>query len=396
MTPTRTRPPPAVETGEDQPLAAEERRLRRILQVLAFLFLSGMLAYLVPAFLPSTQAAFVQLPFVTNSVVKVGVLGLLAFFAAANPRRHSLLTRLVITGHLVSIAATVAVLLFGDAAGTLIGSSLPLRPVLYGSIFLDGTIVLDSGPGLPRRGAGALAAALLDAPPVPGPHRPERGRHPRRGGGPLTEDVARDVDRYLADFRGRGKWISRLALLTVHLLPLLGLRAPFAYLPAAERREFIPAPVLRNHGSQALAGGVGAWPSRRPSAWASRLCYLGYYGDERTHGAVNYLPFSRRPSTPGRLAESPVKERLPLSVRTSADVAGEELEGDVVVIGSGAAGAILAYGLAGKGRSVLMLERGDDVDPSRFSEDEIEMLSKLYADGALQLTRDFKLQVLQG
>jgi choline dehydrogenase-like flavoprotein len=43
-----------------------------------------------------------------------------------------------------------------------------------------------------------------------------------------------------------------------------------------------------------------------------------------------------------------------------------------------------------------MLERGEHVDPSDFSEDEAEMFSELYADGALQLSRDFRFQVLQG
>jgi len=43
-----------------------------------------------------------------------------------------------------------------------------------------------------------------------------------------------------------------------------------------------------------------------------------------------------------------------------------------------------------------MLERGDHTDPSQMNEDEIQMLSKLYSDGALQLSRDFQFQILQG
>lgn len=43
-----------------------------------------------------------------------------------------------------------------------------------------------------------------------------------------------------------------------------------------------------------------------------------------------------------------------------------------------------------------MVERGDFVDPSQFSENEVDMLSRLYADGALQLSSDFRFQVLQG
>ena len=46
-----------------------------------------------------------------------------------------------------------------------------------------------------------------------------------------------------------------------------------------------------------------------------------------------------------------------------AEIHGDELEGDVVIVGTGAAGAMLAYELAERGRQVLMLERGSHVDP---------------------------------
>jgi choline dehydrogenase-like flavoprotein len=45
---------------------------------------------------------------------------------------------------------------------------------------------------------------------------------------------------------------------------------------------------------------------------------------------------------------------------------------------------------------VLVLERGRHVEPAEFSENEVEQFSALYRDGAFQLARDFRLQVLQG
>ena len=39
-----------------------------------------------------------------------------------------------------------------------------------------------------------------------------------------------------------------------------------------------------------------------------------------------------------------------------------------------------------------MIERGEHTDPSQFNEDEIDMVSRLYADGALQLAADFRFQ----
>ena len=66
------------------------------------------------------------------------------------------------------------------------------------------------------------------------------------------------------------------------------------------------------------------------------------------------------------------------------------------MIGSGAAGGILAYRLAEAGRKVLVLERGPHVDPREFGDDEVVQYLRLYNEGALQLATNFSLQVLQG
>jgi choline dehydrogenase-like flavoprotein len=71
-------------------------------------------------------------------------------------------------------------------------------------------------------------------------------------------------------------------------------------------------------------------------------------------------------------------------------------DADIVIIGSGAGASILAHGLVDAGKQVLMVERGNHEDPQSFSEDEMNMISRLYADGAIQLSRDFRFQVIQG
>ena len=48
------------------------------------------------------------------------------------------------------------------------------------------------------------------------------------------------------------------------------------------------------------------------------------------------------------------------------------------------------------GKQVLILERGKHVDRSKFKESELSMLSELYSDGALQMSRDLRFAVLQG
>lgn len=63
-------------------LTPQERRLATILRVLAAVFGLAVFAYLLPAPIGPLKGWFIQLPFVTNSVVKIGVLGLLAYLAS--------------------------------------------------------------------------------------------------------------------------------------------------------------------------------------------------------------------------------------------------------------------------------------------------------------------------
>jgi choline dehydrogenase-like flavoprotein len=69
---------------------------------------------------------------------------------------------------------------------------------------------------------------------------------------------------------------------------------------------------------------------------------------------------------------------------------------DVCIIGSGAGGSVLAYRLVERGKKVLLVERGEYMTPDRFTENEVEMIKHLYADGVFQQTEDFRFTILQG
>ena len=56
----------------------------------------------------------------------------------------------------------------------------------------------------------------------------------------------------------------------------------------------------------------------------------------------------------------------------------EELEADVVVIGTGAGGAVAAYELASRGLAVVMLEEGDYYNRTHFNGELTEVVPKLY------------------
>ena len=73
-----------------------------------------------------------------------------------------------------------------------------------------------------------------------------------------------------------------------------------------------------------------------------------------------------------------------------------EERADVCVIGSGAGGAVVAKELAEAGLSVIILEAGENHDPSTFSSYEPEMLRRLFWDSGLRGTRDNAIVISQG
>jgi choline dehydrogenase-like flavoprotein len=69
---------------------------------------------------------------------------------------------------------------------------------------------------------------------------------------------------------------------------------------------------------------------------------------------------------------------------------------DVVVIGSGAGGAIMAYELAAAGKKVILLEAGPYVPSSEFNEVYADMFERLYVDAVAQANTDGDITITQG
>jgi choline dehydrogenase-like flavoprotein len=69
---------------------------------------------------------------------------------------------------------------------------------------------------------------------------------------------------------------------------------------------------------------------------------------------------------------------------------------DVIVIGSGAGGAVAAARLAELGRDVLLIEEGSLVTADELTEREGDMTARLYADGGMRATDDLSYVLLQG
>ena len=105
-------------------------------------------------------------------------------------------------------------------------------------------------------------------------------------------------------------------------------------------------------------------------------------------------PVARAPRLlPGLIPPEP----LPAGVHTAATVTADvHRTADVVVIGTGAGGAVTAARLAEAGYQVVMLEAGGYFRRSDFTEDEASLMEALYADGALRTTDDAAIGLVPG
>ena len=94
---------------------------------------------------------------------------------------------------------------------------------------------------------------------------------------------------------------------------------------------------------------------------------------------------------------NPVAQAMPTGVTVAESFTDDvALTADVVVIGSGAGGAVAAARFAEAGREVVILEEGEYLRAHDFSEDEGEMVPRLFAEQAMRATTDASLSILQG
>jgi len=102
-------------------------------------------------------------------------------------------------------------------------------------------------------------------------------------------------------------------------------------------------------------------------------------------GSVSSVP--RDSVAPGASPGSPVFRAPPTDARLAADV---------IVIGSGAGGAVVAARLAELGHQVLLLEEGGVFGDDELTECEGDMTARLYAESGMRATDDLSFVLLQG
>ncbi|MCG8316863.1 MAG: GMC family oxidoreductase [Pseudomonadales bacterium] len=98
-----------------------------------------------------------------------------------------------------------------------------------------------------------------------------------------------------------------------------------------------------------------------------------------------------------KIQTTEMSERDGLPVMTGADINADlDLQADVVIVGSGAGGAVMAYEMAAAGKKVIVMEAGDYVPSDQFNEQLPDMIERLYADHGAQTNKDGDITILQG
>jgi choline dehydrogenase-like flavoprotein len=215
-------------------------------------------------------------------------------------------------------------------------------------------------------------------------------------------EVAFNVEHYMTSFEAKSKWIMKLVLTAMEIYPMLTLNVPLSLMQPHRRLEFLRKRFLTDIEFKMTP----AWYQQIIQAairMSKQLCFMGYYSDKRVYESIGYVPFEYRKDIEERKKVFPVDFEIGHSKSKNIAVLTEEtlpnsgeFVADVVIAGSGAGASILAHQLIQSGRKVLLVERGNLVLPSTYSADEVKMVSRLYQNGALQLSRDFRFQVFQG
>ncbi len=109
---------------------------------------------------------------------------------------------------------------------------------------------------------------------------------------------------------------------------------------------------------------------------AKTFTTLGYAIDPRVEARLGL-------ETSCRVGDGPPPE--PSGPLGDTEPAGEGEECDVVVVGSGAGGAVAATALAEAGLDVIVLEAGDNYSRDNYPEDRLDAIASLYRDGGLTI-----------
>jgi choline dehydrogenase-like flavoprotein len=397
-------PAPPVAAPWTVPVTPKVRKLRWALIFFVATFVVEAAMYAIEVFAGSAAAR----GYAVNSVAKDVLFAALGVIAIANLRRHLQLVGFIVFGHAVIVLTLFAAWSsgttetdfplprwFADATGIDLPADARLAIWLAFATAVTASMAwfyvrarreaagLESLSVFEAETIAALAEVTLESPAM------------------TPAEIAKEVDRRWAAFPADHKHKNRLrsAFWIVALLPLLWARAPLPWLDPVRRRAVVEQRLLPALAHRSELGRLRSL-LQASVRFATQMIYMGYYGDTRSHDETHYRRVGERPRTAAAIAElkqaGAQSGRRKLRTLDPDGVGDEELGAEVVIIGSGAAGSVLASEFVNRGCDVLLLDRGPYVPRDEVSDDEAGMYARLYSDGALQLSTDFTFQVLQG
>jgi choline dehydrogenase-like flavoprotein len=375
-------------------LTREERHLRIAVGVIGALSAGFIVAYVVTAVTSDSR-----FPFIANSLAKDALFLALAIIGVGDIRRYAYTAVLLAIGHLALVLGLSLALIFDDVStvsGTFNPSSLPVAAGTLVWVWLgaDVLIVIVLAVLYERAQRARFRLRYLSSVEFSTLRALAEVLTPDAKAKVSPLDVAKHVDNYLAGFRAQAKSKVRLALIGLTVYPLLTAHPPFSMMNADGRLTFVRRRMLSDVWGRRLPKQLRTLVQAMIRA-AQQLAFVGYYENPVAAKECGYLKFSERDDYEKLLARVNW-DRPRVTCMGPQDVHSDVLTTDIAIVGSGAAGSVLAYELARQDREVLILERGLHVDPSDFTEIESQQLSTLYADGALTLSTDFRFQILQG
>ncbi len=176
------------------------------------------------------------------------------------------------------------------------------------------------------------------------------------------------------------------------------LESPILNLVTAGRPGGISSLPLEQRERLLLRWATSPIPLKRSAFQALRrlLSFLAYAAPAGLDGGPNPLHAAIGYATDAPPVAADVSPIRALDVDRSPGEGPVRLEADVIIVGSGAGGGVVAADLAAAGRSVLVLEAGPCVDEATMPRTEMEAFSRLYLNHGLLSTWDASVSLLAG
>ena len=194
----------------------------------------------------------------------------------------------------------------------------------------------------------------------------------------VSARVAEALERIDPEKRNAFRFFLRLLENPLFMAGISSTASRFSRLPQAKREK-----VLRRLAMSAVPQLRSAYQGARSLVMLHAYAANGSPESDSLLSAIGYEPQINRKST---------APHIPVTKLGQESV----LDCDVCVVGSGAAGSVVAAELAASGQNVLVVEAGSEWSGPDFDQHELTGMQRLFREGGLSGTRDLSVSLLAG